>query len=128
MPFGYDQRIWDDLFLFHAQTPLGPWHPHPRNPIVSDVRSARPAGRLFMHAGRLIRPSQDCSTDYGAAVVFNEVVAMDESNYSERPIGRIDPTWMAGLSGCHTYSKTAGLETVDGKFFISRRGARRRPA
>ncbi len=28
-----------------APGPLGPWQPHPANPVVSDVRSARPAGR-----------------------------------------------------------------------------------
>lgn len=119
-PFGYDQRVWDDLFVFYADSPAGPWHPHAANPVVSDVRSARPAGRLFMHEGRLIRPSQDCSVDYGYAIVFNEVLVLDEHHYQERSIGRLEPDWCPGLRGCHTYSSDAGLELLDGKFLIPR--------
>lgn len=117
----YDDRIWDDLFLFWAPTPLGPWRPHPKNPIVSDVRAARPAGRLFVHEGRLIRPSQDCSVDYGYAVVFNEVTELDTERYEERRVGRLDPAWDAHLKGCHTYSNAAGLEVLDAKILVGRR-------
>ena len=38
---------WDELHLYYAESPLGPWQPHARNPVVSNVLSARPAGRLF---------------------------------------------------------------------------------
>ena len=37
----------DELFLFSSTEITGPWIPHPENPIVSDVRFARPAGKLF---------------------------------------------------------------------------------
>ena len=44
---------------FHANQPLADeWIPHPMNPIVSDVRFARPAGHIFYKDGKLIRPSQ----------------------------------------------------------------------
>ncbi|MEO8461333.1 MAG: hypothetical protein ABI451_12455, partial [Dokdonella sp.] len=125
-PFGYDERIWDDLFLFHADSPLGPWHPHPANPIVSDARHARPGGRLFEHKGKLIRPSQDCSVDYGYGVVFNEVVTLDREHYSERTIGRLEPDWWNGLKGCHTYSACEDLEVLDAKTMIWQRRAQER--
>src|SRR5205085_8124770 len=35
---------WDELHVFYASTPFGPWTAHRRNPVKSDVRSARPAG------------------------------------------------------------------------------------
>ncbi|MGH8165436.1 MAG: glucosamine inositolphosphorylceramide transferase family protein, partial [Rhodanobacteraceae bacterium] len=94
----------DELFLFSADTPLGPFQPHPQNPIVSDVRRARPAGRLFERAGRLIRPGQDCAGDYGRAIVFNEVLELSPERYAERPIGRLTPDWAQALIGCHTYA------------------------
>jgi hypothetical protein len=52
---------WDELFLYHSDTPLSDsWTPHPRNPVVSDVKSARPAGRLFECGGHLyIEPRWD---------------------------------------------------------------------
>lgn len=120
-PFDYDQRIWCDLFVFWADDPRGPWHPHKRNPVVSDVRCARPAGALFVHEGRLIRPAQDCSIDYGYAVVFNEVLTLDPHDYAERAIGRLPPDWLPGLRGCHTYQRCGGLEVVDGKVLVPKR-------
>lgn len=103
----------DELFLFVAEELAGPFRPHPANPIVSDVRRARPAGRVFQRAGRLIRPAQDCAPRYGAAVVFNEVLELSPTHYRERPLGRLDSRWAAGLDGCHTYSESGGTEVLD---------------
>ena len=44
---GHGMSPWDELHLYSAGTPDGQWHPHPRNPVVADVRRARPAGRIF---------------------------------------------------------------------------------
>ena len=93
----------------------GPFRPHPANPIVSDVRRARPAGRLFQRDGRLIRPAQDCAPRYGAAVVFNEVLELSPTHYRERPLGRLDTRWASGLDGCHTYNEAVGIEVLDAR-------------
>ncbi|MDR7134174.1 hypothetical protein J2X06_001358 [Lysobacter niastensis] len=106
---------WDELFLFVADTLTGPYVPHPANPIVADVRRARPAGRLFLHDGRLIRPAQDCAASYGAATVFNEVLTLSPTQYRECPLGRLDASWVDGLDGCHTYSATGRLEVLDAR-------------
>ncbi len=105
----------DELFLFSADALTGPYRAHPCNPIVKDVRCARSAGPLFMHAGRLIRPAQDCAPDYGIAVVFNEVTELTPTTYSERRLARLDAAWMPGSKGCHTYAAIAGLEVFDAK-------------
>jgi hypothetical protein len=105
----------DELFLFHAETPLGPFEPHPQNPVVSDVRHARPAGRIFIHSGRLIRPSQDCAGGYGRAVVFNEILALDPEHYREQRIGRLAPSSGSVRRGYHTYASLGDLEIVDFK-------------
>jgi len=111
---------WDELFLFVADSPLGPFHPHPANPIVSDVRCARSAGRLFHHRGRLVRPAQNCGPSYGAEIAFREVEELSETRYAERTLGRLAP-WASGMDGCHTYTATAGLEVLDARD-RSRRG------
>ncbi|QDH69749.1 glucosamine inositolphosphorylceramide transferase family protein [Marilutibacter alkalisoli] len=112
---------YDELFLFHADTPLGPFMPHPCNPIVSDVRRARPAGRLFTHNGALIRPAQDCARGYGNALVFHRVEELDARHYHEQPLGRLAPEWAPGLDGCHTYARLGDIEVVDGKQPVWRR-------
>jgi hypothetical protein len=109
----------DELFLFSASSIHGPWQAHPRNPVVSDVRRARPAGRPFVDtSGRLIRPSQDCSSAYGSAVVFNWVETLSPTDYRETPLLRLEPGWRRSNLGTHTYSRTERWEAVDGRAWI----------
>jgi hypothetical protein len=106
----------DELGLFFADSLTGPWLPHPRNPVLSDVRRSRPAGALFFDGERLIRPSQDCGKAYGYALVFSEVLTLTETKYEERPIARLDPGWVRGNLGTHTYTRTEQFEVIDGNF------------
>lgn len=105
----------DELHLYSSTSLWGPWEPHPANPVVSDVRSARPAGRVFRHDGRLIRPSQDCSRRYGYALVFNRIDVLTDDEYGETPLGRIEPNWFPGLVATHTYNFGNDVEVIDGK-------------
>lgn len=102
----------DELNLFYADQLRGPWTAHPMNPLISDVRRARPAGWLFQDGGRLIRPSQDSAKAYGYALVFSEVVTLTETEYEERIVSRIDPESFAGAAN-HTYNRTERFEVVD---------------
>jgi hypothetical protein len=106
----------DELAIFYADRLTGPWKPHRGNPVVSDVRRARPAGALFYRDGRLIRPSQDCGAAYGYALNFSEVLRLTEDEYEERQIGRIGPAWANGNLGTHTYTASEDFEVIDGNF------------
>jgi len=106
---------WDELFLFVADRPTGPWRPHPKNPIKSDARSARPAGNIFRRHGKLLRPSQDCTGTYGRAIVFSEILELSPDKYAEQVLGRIEPTWTAGIIGTHTFSTDGALDVIDAK-------------
>lgn len=103
-----------ELYVFHADTPLGPWSSHPLNPVKLDIRSARPAGRPFMVDGAIYRPSQDCSVRYGGAIVFNRIDRLSETEYREEVVDRIDPGWAPGLVGTHTINSHQELTVVDG--------------
>lgn len=103
----------DELHLYSADSPLGPWLAHPRNPVKSDVRSARPAGRPFRFRGAWYRPSQDCSGRYGAAVVVNRITRLDETAYTETELGRLLPAWRPNLVGTHTLNAGGGLTVID---------------
>lgn len=118
-PFDDGGREFTELFLFHADSPLGPWAAHRQNPVIADVRSARPAGPLFVHEGRLIRPSQDCAAEYGHRIVFNQVLHLDADRYEEVPLSTLHPDWAPGLRGCHTYAKCEGLELLDAKLLVA---------
>jgi len=103
----------DELFGWHADTPFGPWSPHPLNPLVSDVRLARPAGRPVLHAGRLYRPAQDCEASYGAGLVWCEITDLSPTTYEERPVARWSGADFGPYTGVHTYNTDGRFEVVD---------------
>jgi hypothetical protein len=123
-------RPIDELFLFSSESLRGEWEPHPLNPVVSDVRCARPAGRVFLRDGHLIRPAQDCSRSYGWRLVFNRIEALSPSDYRERPIGAIEPAPGSGNLRTHSYDSDGVYEVLDGFRMRPRlplRGASARP-
>ncbi len=103
----------EDLFLFVAASPEGPFTPHPASPIVCDVGRARMAGRIFTHRGRLIRPGQDCGPCYGSAIVFNEILELGPDTYRERVLSRFSASQVGAVDACHSYSSDGGIEVLD---------------
>jgi hypothetical protein len=104
----------DELFLFSTDSLGGDWEPHPGNPVVSDVRSARPAGRIFWQNGHLIRPAQDCSSSYGSRIVFNRIDTLSATDYCEQPIAAIEPARDTGNLRTHSYDSDGTYEVLDG--------------
>jgi hypothetical protein len=103
----------DELQLFHADSPLGPWAPHRNNPIKSDVRSARPAGRIFERDGQFYRPAQDCSQRYGYAVSINRILSLDAETYQEVEVDRIVPNGRPNVIGVHTFNRADDITVID---------------
>lgn len=104
---------WDELHLYYADSPRGPWKPHARNPVVSDVRSARPAGRLFWSNNALYRPAQDSSQRYGYATRINRINRITPSAYSETEVATILPNWDKHIIGVHTWNTCDEVLAID---------------
>jgi hypothetical protein len=105
----------DTLRLFGADRLEGPWREHRCSPIVAgDPRLARPAGRVVVANGRIVRFAQDCERDYGMAVRAFEVEELGVDRYAERPLGP-EPV----LTGSGVGWNAGGMHHVD---------AHRRPA
>ncbi len=105
---------WDELFLFRSPDfKTTEWIPHPMNPIVSDCKSARPAGKLFTMGGRLYRPSQNCSHRYGYGFNLCEVITLDETSYSENIVSKVYPNWDKDILGTHSFSREKSLHVID---------------
>lgn len=100
--FGLRSGYPDDLlWLWLAEDVMGPYRMHESSPIVVDPSRSRPAGPLFECEGRLFRPGQDCSRDYGDGVTISEVVLISPADYQEIPICRVR---VEGRKGPHTLS------------------------
>jgi hypothetical protein len=116
-------RLDDETFLYFSDRLDSGWTAHPRNPVVSDARWARPAGRPFLHGDVVIRPAQDCTGRYGSRVVFNAVDVLTPDEYRERPVGLLDPSWAGERNLCaHTYTFDGTFEATDGLRLVPRLG------
>ncbi|MGA8276988.1 MAG: hypothetical protein WB784_02160 [Rhodanobacteraceae bacterium] len=111
----------DELFLFHSDRPFGsPWTPHPMNPIVSDCKSARPAGNLFSERGQLYRPAQDCSGRYGRGFVFTCVEVLNEQYYREVVVSHAGPDWAKDVIATHTFNRAGALNVIDAQILAKK--------
>jgi hypothetical protein len=126
--FAHDDRWWmfvtlcvpggpraDEVSLFYADTPLGPWRAHRANPVVSDAAHARSAGALYREGGALIRPSQDARRGYGHAVTLSRIDRLTPREFRETPIDAVRPSWHPRVRGTHTIARSSLFEVVDGR-------------
>ena len=110
----------DELHLFYADRLTGPWKPHRHNPVKSDVRGTRPAGRLFRRGPDLYRPAQIGVPLYGAGVSINRVLRLTPDSYAEEEVERVVPSHPPRLLGIHTLNRAGELSVIDGFFRRSR--------
>ena len=101
----------DELHLFHAPGLAGDWQPHRRNPLKSDARSSRPAGRLYWRNGALVRPAQICVPRRGTGIALHRVLRLTPVDYAERQVERVFP--LEGSHGTGTMSRAGALTVLD---------------
>jgi hypothetical protein len=113
---------FDELYVFSSKTlDYGSWEPHPKNPVVSDVKQARPAGGFFEYQNNLYRPSQNNTIRYGYGMKINKVVELNELNYEEIPVNEIFPNWDDDIIATHTLSSDGKITVIDGLLKRKRR-------
>ena len=106
----------DELFLFYSDDPLtDKWETHSKNPIISDIRQARPAGKIFSFKGDIYRPSQNSSKFYGYGISINQINNITKNEYEETSITSILPNWDNNITGVHTFAYDSGLSMIDAK-------------
>lgn len=116
----------DQLSIFYSDTLRGTWTAHRANPVKSDGRSSRPAGRILRRNGRLFRPAQDCEESYGAGLVWFEITELSPERFSERQIVAWDGRAELGAAGLHSFDQLGSLQAIDFKRSVGRRWLRRR--
>lgn len=114
------QSIHEHLYLYSADTPLGPFFPHPANPVKSGLYGSRPAGAMFTRDGVLYRPTQDCSRVYGEAVVLQRVDELTGSRFRETAVARIAPDRHAESRRLHTLNAGEDIRVMDALRWIAK--------
>jgi hypothetical protein len=104
----------DTLVVYSAETLLGPWTPHPLNPIAIDRRRARPGGRFIHAGGRVLLPIQDGTLGYGGGLGLAELRRLDAATVA---LGEPRPVATSGdfpYPQIHTLNRAGRLEVIDG--------------
>ncbi|GJD94011.1 glucosamine inositolphosphorylceramide transferase family protein [Methylobacterium iners] len=104
----------DALHLWSAPDFRGPWTAHPKNPVLVDIASARPAGAIVMRGGSLIRPVQDGRRGYGEALALARIDRLDAEGYAQtvETTLRAGPGWPGNR--LHTLNRSGDYEFIDG--------------
>ena len=106
----------DSLSIFYSDDLFSDkWTPLPKNPVVSDVRKSRSAGKIFELNGEYYRPSQDCAGGYGRGIIFNKIITINESEYQEEEVKLIYPEFDNTIEGIHTFAQCEKLRVLDFK-------------
>lgn len=104
----------DELFLFYAdELVTDKWIPHPENPVVSDIKKARPAGNFFTFNQNLYRPGQNSSGHYGYGISINHVKNISTTEYREELVDTILPSWQKNIKSVHTINSVNKLTVID---------------
>jgi hypothetical protein len=105
---------YKELFLYFSDDLFsGNWHSHPSNPIITDIKSSRPAGKIFSYNNKIYRPSQDCSGRYGKAFNINQITILNEFDYEEVLLSKIEPNWNRKIIGTHTFNFDKFISVMD---------------
>lgn len=134
-----DQEVVDPAMLFHqglywlffttkaaSNHQLHIWYspdfrheafkPHLLNPVKTDPEGARMAGCFFRANGKIFRPAQDCSRNYGAKIIVYEITALSRTQYQEKKITEIrPPSGKKFNKGLHTISQCGDYLIFDAK-------------
>ena len=103
-----------ELFLFSSKNLItDKWKEHPLNPIINDVKKARPAGSLFISNNKLFRPSQNCSNYYGYGLNMSVITQLSQTRYEEKTVHSIIPNWDIDVNSTHTFNSIDNLFIAD---------------
>lgn len=113
------KRSHTHLEIYYSENLKGPYLPHDNNPVIIDCSNARPAGKIFNHEGKIIRPAQNCTEHYGQSITLQEIETLTDKQFSAKPYSVIEPIKDSDYSkGIHTINSDGGITVFDGKRFV----------
>jgi hypothetical protein len=114
MPDGSDALPKVKLFLFYAESLFSDeWKSHPKNPVITDQFTSRPAGNIFVNDGKIYRPSQNSKKGYGQGIDINEISTLSKTDYVERKTRSIKPNGEKFITGTHTFAYQEQMTVLD---------------
>jgi hypothetical protein len=106
------------LYVYFSDNLLGPYVPHPANPVKKGMDGTRSAGHFIEVDGNIYRPTQNCANAYGESITINKLSVLNEYEVMEETYMNInidDYNWKNhGIHTIHTINSLDGIVAVDG--------------
>lgn len=116
---GPDVRDRRELHVALAERLTGPWHAHPRSPVVRDIAGSRPGGTPWLDRdGAVVLPVQDCARTYGGAIRFLRFTTLTPEDVVVEPVGdRLTGDLVSDVrvAGFHTLAACGEVTLFDAK-------------
>lgn len=110
-----------DLQVYFSDRLLGPYTPHPQNPVQSGLNGTRSAGNFIEVDGRIYRPTQNCENRYGESITIQEITELSETVVSEKSYLDISVPKKkgnySGMHAIHTINALNNIIVVDGEYW-----------
>lgn len=114
----YEDISGYSLCVFFSDSLLGPYVPHPGNPVKSGLNGIRSAGNFIEVDGIIYRPAQNCQNEYGESITINKVTELTELNVVEEPYFTIsinkENRFNYRMHSIHTINAIDDIIVVDG--------------
>lgn len=126
----YDNKYWIfgtlfengniyKLVVFFSDNLMGPYSPHPCNPIRSGLNGIRSAGNFIEVDGVIYRPTQNYKDRYGDSITINKIVELSNISVVEEPHMNIcinrKNIYNNGVHSIHTINVLNNIVVVDGE-------------
>jgi hypothetical protein len=80
-----DMGIDYELHIYVSDHILGPYAPHPANPVKNGLNGTRSAGKFIEIDGIIYRPTQNCQNSYGESITINKITELNMESVIEEP-------------------------------------------
>ena len=105
-----------ELYLYYKNAD-GKYQSAKNNPIVSNIRTTRSAGRFFCLNGKIYRPVQDCLGRYGKQTKILEIESISENGIRYKDVATLNSFENPPYSQTfHTFNVYEGITIVDGSY------------
>ncbi len=104
----------EELCIYYADNLItDQWIAHPKNPVLSDARMGRNAGKIERIDGKYFRYGQFSGYGYGKALAKSEILEISETEYRERLIDIVFPEASKGFDNLHTFNQNGNVAVGD---------------
>lgn len=103
-----------NLFVYYSKELLNGWKSHLLNPVITDIRRARGAGKIFARDNILYRPGQDYSIHKEGSITICRINELSPTKYSEEVVSSIEPVKDSKYSDkIHTINSYNDITVID---------------